>query len=27
MPGEKAAISFEEWSEARAKIGLPAKLE
>ncbi len=27
MPGEKAAISFEEWSEARAKVGLPPKLD
>lgn len=27
MPGEKAAISFEDWSEARAKVGLPPKLD
>ncbi len=27
MPGEKAAISFEEWSEARSKVGLPPKLD
>jgi ABC-type branched-subunit amino acid transport system substrate-binding protein len=27
MSGEKAAITFEEWGEARAKVGLPPKLD